>query len=555
VTRQRTRLVWIALLVAFGLVYIEPMWLFRELVADDSSYWAHAATLGLDFDLDYSNEPVQWWNRDRTIASHPIGSGLLAAPFVAVFSVVDRVLGHPVIDDHGAYLHSWSFFGFFLAALFYFLLGVWLYWRGLRRLFPRLDPRLNLLFALSTGVPFYVLRRATMSHAFEFAGLALAFWAAVELYAALAEGRGARKWLILAAAAVPLNLAIRIANLNAIFLSHLVVLLVWLFADPDRPAWATVRSALLRLSGWIVVAYLPFAVFNVVFFGSPYPTPSSMYSRGLENVIERSFGEMLVHGIGLVPNIVPLVFSSEFGLLYTNPVLVIGGLYILWAVAVRLIDRWGPPQALAAVGALAYLGFNTAIVLWWQTTATSYGYRYLFPLYPVALFGLVLLLRRVRSHTDDRATGIGARLRRAALPTVIALCGLSLVSQTFFSANEALEVRRQVNVFGVEHGASARGYLSRLPGEMLEPGTWATLAARRLIGFYGAPLVVGSELRSSVPESWLESYRRLYADAPPGVVVQLTLLLLTWAAGAYAVGPAQRVRVGHDHERRTRRDG
>ena len=42
--------------------------------------------------------------------THPIGSGMLAAPFVFIFSLVDRMIEHPVIINHRNYLGSWSLF-------------------------------------------------------------------------------------------------------------------------------------------------------------------------------------------------------------------------------------------------------------------------------------------------------------------------------------------------------------------------------------------------------------------------------------------------------------
>ena len=450
---------------------------------------------------------------------HP-GAGWLAAPFVFVFSLMDRAQGHPVIGDHGAYTYSWSLFGFFVAALFYFALGVWLYRRGIEAIWPRLDPRLNLLLALSTGVPVYVLRRFTMSHAFEFATCALGFWAAARLYRALALGERTTPWLAWAGVAAALNLAVRVNNLNTLVLTHTVLLLLFVFdaADLPRPDWATIRRTLWKLTGAIAIALLPLVLFSIVVYGAPYPTPAVMYGRPLAGTGSRTAFEVLAHGLTLVPNVIPLVFSSEFGLLYTNPVLVLGGLFLVVALAKKLARQRELPLAIALVLVLGFFGLSTAIVLWWQTTATSYGYRYLFPLYPVALTGLLIAARGA-----DRTRW---SLRRALMPAAIALSLVSVTSQLFFSASPELEVRPQMNVFGVFHSASARGYLTRLPAEMLEPETWTSLAARRLAGFYVAPFVAEGSIRNRMPEDWLESYDRLYRDVPPAVYIQLTLILL-----------------------------
>lgn len=526
----RARAGGVALLLVFGLLFIEPMWLVRgDFGSDDASYFAHAATVALDFDLDYSNEPVVTWSADRRIAAAAPGAGWLAAPFVAAFSVIDRVQGHPVIDDHGRYTYSWALFGFWVAALLYFGLGVWLFHRGIQALWPGFDPRLNLLLALGTGVPFYVLRRFSMAHAFEFATCALAFWAAARLYSALAVGGHTRKWILWSALAVVANLAVRVNNLNTIILVHTVVLLLFVFGVPElpRPEWPRVRRALLAVTGAIALALVPLALFNLAFYGALYPTPSLMYGQPLTGTATRSALEIVAHGITLVPNLVPLLFSSEFGLLYTNPVLVIGGVFLVGATTRALARRRDLPAGLALVAVLAFFGLSTAIVLWWQGTGSSYGYRYLFPLYPVALVGLLI--------AADGARRSGSRVRRALLPAAVALSVVSVTSQMFFSASPELETRRQVNVYGVEHGASARGYLTRLPVEIVDPDTWVSLASRRLVGFYAAPHVADSGLRDRLPDDWLASYDELYRDAPSAVHAQLTLILLLWVAVGWAL--------------------
>lgn len=536
----RGRAATLALLIVFGLLFIEPMWLVRaDFGSDDASYFSHAATLALDLDLDYSNEPVVVWSAGRKIAIGSPGAGWLAAPFVALFSLVDRVSGHPVIEDHGSYIYSWSLFGFFFAAVFYFVLGVRLYQRGIEAVWPGLDPRLNFLLALGTGVPFYVLRRFSMTHAFEFATCALAFWGATKLYRAVALGQSTRPWIAWSAVAAVANLAVRVNNLNTLVLAHTIVLLLFVFGAPGlpRPEWASVRRTLLRVTGAIAVAFAPLGVFNLVFYGAVYPTPSTMYGTPLTGTATRGPLEILVHGLGLVPNLIPLIFSSEFGILYTNPVLVLGGVFLIATLAWRPVRRPDLPHALTLLAVLAFFGLSTAIVLWWQSTGSSYGYRYLFPLYPVALAGLLIAASGTASR-DRPGHGWTTRIRRWLLPAALVLSTVSVVSQTFFSASPALEVRRQVNVFGNEHSGSARGYLTRLPGELIDPDTWVSLAARRLSGFYVAPYVAEGSIRGRLPDEWIESYDRLYRQAPGSVYLQLTLILVLWVgAGWWLVRP------------------
>src|SRR5262249_1362530 len=84
---------------------------------DPSSYLLHAFPIGLDGDLNYANEVTVMFcaevckadpacharcsnmNPAGTSPTHPMGSGILAAPFVAAFSVIDRHNHHPVLTN------------------------------------------------------------------------------------------------------------------------------------------------------------------------------------------------------------------------------------------------------------------------------------------------------------------------------------------------------------------------------------------------------------------------------------------------------------------------
>ena len=55
---------------------------------DDASYYFHAYTVGLDFDIDYTNQVDKDSNfsklnkSNNPVPTHPFGAGFLASPFV-----------------------------------------------------------------------------------------------------------------------------------------------------------------------------------------------------------------------------------------------------------------------------------------------------------------------------------------------------------------------------------------------------------------------------------------------------------------------------------------
>lgn len=74
----------------------------------------------------------------------------MAAPFVALFSVVDRVEHHPVLKSHRQFT-SWSLFGFMFSKIAYFFMTAWLYFDGARRIDREvLTPGVTFLLIAST---------------------------------------------------------------------------------------------------------------------------------------------------------------------------------------------------------------------------------------------------------------------------------------------------------------------------------------------------------------------------------------------------------------------
>lgn len=530
---SRRQVVWLVSMVLVGLFYIEPLWLIsEELSTDAAAYFSHAATLALDLDLDYANEPTILVTLDGR-GGGPIGSGVMAAPFVGALSMLDRVRGHPVVEDHRAFRFSWSLFGFQLSTLFFFLVGVWLYWRAGRLIVPGLDPRLNFLFAFSTGVPFYVLRRFAMTHAFEYAALALGFWAAVRLYDALKRDEAMRLWIGLAGLAVLVSLAVRMNNLNTVGLPAITLVLLYAFdTAPDRPGGRRLWTAFGTVLGVTALALVPIALFNLYFYGAVYPSALEMYGFDMRGLGAVSGMDKLRIVVGRVPYLAPLLFGSELGVLYTNPIVVVGGLYLVGRGAYVLAVRRDPATLLAVLGGIAYFGFNFAIVLWWRTTGSSYGYRYLFPLIPLGLAGVLLAMRQL--STVDGAPPRPS-LRRAFLVALIALCSVSVASQFFFGTRDELSARPQVNAFGRFHSASANGYMTALPARIVEPFTWVSMAARRYIGLAVGPVMMETPLRAVVPAGFGDRYRRVYGDLPPDVFVQMFILFALWVVGSCAV--------------------
>ena len=134
---------------------------------DDAEYYYSAITIGVDYDLDFSNQMEGVENRylnkenNNIVPFHPIGSGILAAPFI----IISNLLIEPFLNSN---LVSFNFFIYSLVPIFYFFTSIKLLIISLNNLKIFHDKKYLLFFILGTGVTYYSFDRFSMSHMYEF---------------------------------------------------------------------------------------------------------------------------------------------------------------------------------------------------------------------------------------------------------------------------------------------------------------------------------------------------------------------------------------------------
>jgi hypothetical protein len=471
--------------------------------ADDGIYLAYAMSMGMDMDLDFSNE-IRYGAYMAANKRSPggfYGPGLMAAPFVGLFSLVDRALGNPVITDRDQFRHSWSYFGFSFATHVYFLLSVLLSWK-IGRAFPeRASRQLVTLFCISSGVLFYVLVRPRMGHAFEFFTLTLATYGTVRAWEYDVRRRSALLWTAVAGLGVALSVAIKLSNVFVILLPVVLILMID-SSEADGPS-KTSGHRLPRLFGLYAagcIAFLvPVALLNDMIYDAPFPSETQVYGvrtlvpviGGLGDVISLA-GEWL----RLVPNIPVIFFGAEFGLLYSSPLVVFG---LFGASAVLLggaarHSRWMPVIAFVAV--IAYFLLNLSIVLFWKSTASSYGYRYLFPLFPVGFVGYLLWwLGPLKAPRRRRTVAAGA-----IHGALLALCVFSLMGQAFFAKSDKLSYRTGMTTLG-RIAAAAPDFNRNLLKEVFSVQVWNRTLKDGVFGFVNKMAVNRTVIRWTVDQT------------------------------------------------------
>lgn len=464
------------------------------LKADDASYLSHAFTLGLDFNLHYENNIANWLSLNGFSAAHPIGPGVLAAPFVALFSIIDYLAHHAIISNVQEYQFSWARFGFVFASVFYFLAGVLLYQKAIEKAKISVTPLLTMLFCSSFGVLYYVLFRPTMGHSYEFFALALCFYAATSVIFSLRENNKISPfYTFLIALSFTLTILIRPANITVFLLPIILFYLYGLVYKSDNPNYGKQFGfCCLTMMFWFLLLFSFVIAINLNLYGMIFPSTTAMYGIVVNTMPKLSSAQDIFNAIGTLitrlPKIFNVIFTSEFGLLYASPILVLG---ILLLVDVFFRAKLKLSNKLVLFTLLGiYLGLPLATVLFWQSQGDAYGFRFLFSWFPVALLGFGLWFSQLSKERSRYAFC----LRNG----VICFCLFGLVSSTLYGINPKLMYQAVgSNCFDVV-GDNAMGYEKEVLKACAMPNTWLQLAATRFPGFmvFGMLEMSGYKIKS-----------------------------------------------------------
>lgn len=339
---------------------------------DDHSYFAHATAIAYGQFPSYDKE---YYKHGEGRPLHSIGSGIMAAPFVFVFSLVDRIQGSSIVEQRTAdnIRQSWSLFGFVVASCTYFWLGCWLLYRSGIRFYPaRYVITAVILLVIIQGIPLYAFRRPVFAHIYEFfVQCAMVFY--------LFKPTGGRPpglgyWT---------GVGVTLALMPLVRYNNAAAMLAW---------WAVLLTKHRVLGNWrqnkaVLTALGAFAVLVGLFFIVPV-------------VMHTDTGYLTKFRYFLKPwwlteyplRILNVLFGISWGLVWSAPFILAG----TWAAFT--VDF---PQRKYLWGAMAAMLVNFHIIVTYAAQGGYYGYRYfifsMIPLLVVPLSGgLAALDKRFR---------------------------------------------------------------------------------------------------------------------------------------------------------------
>ena len=384
-----------------------------ECCSDDYDYYVHAETIALDFDLDYSNQNIRSWNYNLYGKSTPIGfigSGILSAPFLFIGNLISTVTNE---NDKNIYNFTVLFYS--LSSIFYLFLSYIFIYKTSKILKSNLSKYLILLIFAGSGVAYFAFERFSMTHAYEVFTTSLIIF----LTCKYCVDNESRSYAFLIPFALNLALLVRLSNYYVLLVPLITILLIKDKIDLKSKLKFKKEFLFSMFTNLIIYYY-----FSIQLYGKLIFDPRKIYNSNI------SISEKLISNNNIFETISSLVntgftivFGLEFGLLWCSPILFIGLYYVL-----KNLNSFSYLLVLLCFGQLFY------IVHIWQSTGSSYGFRYLYSLIPIGF--LLLFINYTNSSIEKNY--------------LILFSVFSILCLLFFETTELtqLSMEKEINSFG-----------------------------------------------------------------------------------------------------------
>ena len=339
------------------------------LEVDDAEYYYNAVTIGVDFDLDYSNQMAGIENRylnaknKKIVPFHPIGSGILAAPFVILGNILSSALPRGGLISYVYFLYS-------IAPIFYLYATLKFTQISLKKLNIGYENNLLILLFFGTGISYYAFDRFSMSHVYEMFATAALIYLSTSALRLGSKNKNLIHFSI--GILIFVFLSIRWVNYFLFFVPALMFLI-----NNKSPKKLYLNSYfiignLIGLAGFLIHTNYLYGVYTLNQASIVMIVESSFQQNYLRFFDINMFFENILF---FLKSIQIILFSQEFGLFYFAPILFLSAIFVF----LFLIQK---EYQLSTLLILIYIMPLLSVIII-QNTAFSYGYRYLYALIPI----------------------------------------------------------------------------------------------------------------------------------------------------------------------------
>jgi hypothetical protein len=419
---------------------------------DDHDYYAHAETLAIDFDFDYSNQfldnEFERFNFEgKPAPSGFFGSGLLASPFLFIGNIFDNVFKSNELFNYKLILYSFS-------SVFYLIFTCIIWNKTFRSLEKQINSLLVYLYILGSGVGYFAFERYSMSHVYEVFSISLVIYLSVKY---------CKSNLTIYSFALPLSVCLslmtRWVNLYVLIIPYVVIRLLDNKNINFRSDKLIIISSILSAGLFLFHTYLIYGVITL--------DPEFVYNTSgtMDKYISNN-PSIFLFLTNNIKNLFVLLFSFEFGLFWFSPI-IFYGFYISLKETLNLNNS----KSVKFTYILLLLCFLQifAIVMVWRSTGSSYGFRYTFNLAPLGL--LVYILNLNSSKIQEKY--------------LITFSIFSIISTIFFETTKSTQLSLEYveNAFGKITKFTQPNYLFGFLESILEFQSYLKIFAQSILGF------------------------------------------------------------------------
>ena len=339
-------------------------------LSDDSSYYYHAQTIGVDLDLDYSNQLKGTNKRNLNVENnnpvpvHPIGVGLLAGPFLFLSNILNNLFN---LDS----VVSFNYFIYSLVGIVYIFFGLRITNKVLYENLDNYNPIQNYLFLLGSGLTYYAFERFSMSHSYEYFAVVFIFYLSF-----LYHKKQSRFLQFLIPFTMFFLLTLRWSNYH-IF----IIPLIYFELFHDRKQTRLYSKTFFFIGS--ITGITLFLLHTKFLYGLYTFNPSDIFllvenrlASNYENLLNfNNFGNNIVLAL---KTLLILLFTKEFGLFFFTPIIFIGFLSLIVFIYKKKFKLF---FLVSFAHLIPFLG-----ILVFQNTSYSYGFRYMFSLIGLNIF-------------------------------------------------------------------------------------------------------------------------------------------------------------------------
>ena len=402
--------------------------------SDDFDYFSHAETISEDLDFDYSNQLIdksRYYRNNKNAPFGFLGTGLLSSPLMIIGNLFDKIF-----NNNSPYINLKNLMYSF-SSIFYLIFSLNL----LKRIGIFYEVKLNYaLYFFGSGIIYYAFERYSMTPIYE------VFTILVVIYLSTSFVKSSHNKKVISfmiPLATLLSILVRWTNLFVLFIPYIVIIK---FIDKKPDILKQFFNRYYLVSTVISVALFSLQsklIYGVVTFSPSYVYMVDEFDDLIQVNIIQNFPTFLLDS---VIDVITIMTSQEFGLFWFSPIIFLGTVLSIWNLFTKRTYKNLISNSLLVI----CFAQNYFIVSIWNSTASSYGFRYLFSLIPVSF--LVIFMNK-------EILNIKMIKQYLKIFSIFSIISVLFFETTIFSQ---LSLSPVINSFGYEKAYSQPEYLTGL---------------------------------------------------------------------------------------------